>query len=193
MNKAVADFQKMNTLWHDVRWNAVGPFAARRIPMGLKDWVLDKGSLTQRLVEAYNGDFSVKVLDQAWQSPTRSELAVLGLCQRSRCFIRHVHLYCAGSPKVFARTVIPVKVASGRLRGLTHLGNKPLGAVLFSSSHMRRGAFEIAEIMPDSWLHMQATQDLVRAKKSIWGRRSIFYLYNQPLLVNEIFLPGFSD
>ncbi len=48
----------------------------------------------------------------------------------------------------------------------------------------------MAEIKPGQRLFHTATARLKADPPSIWGRRSVFYLHDKPLLVSEIFLPG---
>jgi len=43
------------------------------VPAGLEDWLLDRGSLTSRLVKASEGAFRVRVLRQGWGRPLYSE------------------------------------------------------------------------------------------------------------------------
>jgi len=91
---------------------------------------------------------------------------------------------------VFARTIIPHATLTGEEKHLGHLQNKPLGAVLFAEPTMRRSEVEVAEIKPGQRLYHTATSRLSTNPKSIWGRRSVFYLHHKPLLVSEIFLPA---
>ena len=68
-----------------------------------------------------------------------------------------------------------------------------LGAVLFADPCMRRGVLQISELSSEHPMFAQATGRLKRKPKRIWGRRSVFYLGDKPLLVNEIFLPGIKS
>jgi len=120
----------------------------------------------------------------------RNELLVLGSRLWTRALVREVRLLCADVPLVFARTVIPAATLSGRRRRLGRLGSRPLGAVLFADHSMRRGALELACIRPGQRLFDGATRGLAEPPDRIWGRRSLFFLDHQPLLVQEIFLPG---
>lgn len=155
-------------------------------------WLLDIGSLTQRLIAACDGQFKVEVLGEYWQKPMQSERRALGLRQGQLARIRQVRLLCNGKPRVFARTVIPHSTLKGSVRRLNMLGNKPLGAVLFADPTMRRGVMEIASLNKNNFLYDIAMKSL-KNKKTIWGRRSVFYLSGKPLLVNEIFLPGINQ
>lgn len=156
----------------------------------LREWLLDPGSLTQRLVDACDGQFRVEVLSQGYGRPERNEARLLRMRIGQRALIREVRLYCGDEPWVFARTVIPHRTLSGPRRRLLFLGNKPLGAVLFADPSMRRDEMQISCIRPDHELHRHALGSGKGSSEPIWGRRSVFYLNEQPLLVSEVFLPS---
>ncbi|MDA1107673.1 MAG: chorismate lyase [Proteobacteria bacterium] len=156
-------------------------------PVILWDWLLDPASLTQRL-QAVCGEFRVEVLQSAWLRPSHDELRALGLRANQRALVREVYLLCDGKPWVFARTVIPRATLSGKYRHLMRLGNRSLGAVLFSDTSMQRGEVHVAHLAPTHALYARATHRLVRKPPGLWGRRSLFFLRDQPLLLSEIFL-----
>jgi len=101
-----------------------------RVPRLWRDWLFDAGSLTQRLLDASDGELTVHVIKQQFQVPSLSERHVLGLPYRQQALIREVLLCGAGQPWVFARSIIPLMTLSGRLRKLRQLDNQPLGALL---------------------------------------------------------------
>jgi chorismate--pyruvate lyase len=101
-----------------------------------------------------------------------------------------VQLLCDERPWVFARSLIPARTLRGRGRRLTQLGTRPLGQVLFTDPGVRRGPVEIARIAVGQRLHQQAFAGLAEPPDAIWGRRSVFWIEERPLLVCEIFLPG---
>lgn len=175
-----------------LRWQDSRKLSRTALPLALRDWLLDSGSLTRRLQQACPGRFRVVVLDQGWARPTLDEARVLGVPLHRRCLVREVHLYCGDQPVVFARTLIPPRTLSGRHRQLAHLGERPLGAYLFADPGMRRGPVQVAAITPGSRLHAHAMQGQP-GNDIIWGRRSIFRLNDRPLLVSEIFLPAMSE
>jgi len=166
------------TLYRSDRGN-VPPY---RVPRGYRDWLLDAGSLTQRLVRASGGDFRVEVLRQGFLPALSMERRELHLNLREWPFVREVVLRCHEQPWVFARTLIPADTLRGRARALTHLGTKPLGAVLFNDPEVRRGPIAVSRL--------KATQfgDPWAGEGEIWGRRSLFFLAGKPLLVSEYFL-----
>ncbi len=163
------------------------------LPQGLACWLYDPASLTARLIAACDQQFRVQVLSQGWGTPFHNEIKRLGLRARHKALIREVYLYCGDTPWVFARTVIPRSTLIGKQKYLANLGSKPLGAILFADPHMRRDQFEVACITPGEYLYNAATQASAKKPGQIWGRRSVFYLSNKPLLVNEIFLPAIAQ
>ena len=161
-----------------------------KAPAELRDWLLDSGSLTQRLQQASDGQFSVEVLSQSVQLPRFSERRALALAPRQLALIREVLLFGRGVPWVYARSVMPLQTLTGRLRKLRHLDSRPLGALLFSDPTMRREPLEWACIPADT--NQSLTSKLPPFDQPIWGRRSVFTLSAKPLLVCEMFLPDFK-
>jgi chorismate--pyruvate lyase len=109
---------------------------------------------------------------------------------RQLVLVRDVVLLCNDVPWVFARTLIPAKTLQGPARHLMQLGERPLGAVLFSDPKVTRGATQIARLHPGHTLFDSACKQLKQAPELLWGRRTLFYVGRRPLLVNELFLPS---
>lgn len=133
----------------------------------------------------------MRVLSQQWGAPRLDEMQALGMRGGSRALIRTVQLLCDGQPWIYARTIIPVTSLRGKLRRLAHLGSRPLGAMLFADPGMRREVVELARIKPGQPLYADASCRIRQRPGEIWGRRSVFRIAGKPLLVSEIFLPGF--
>ena len=156
----------------------------------LKRWLFDTGSLTSRLIDHCSGRFSVKVIAIKRATPTPDEITALAMRPRSHALIREVHLCCNNKPLVYARTIIPVSSLRGSLRGLALLGSKPLGVVLFSDKSMRRKPMEITSLKPGHKYHAWTKRNETEV---VWGRRSVFNLKQQELLVSEFFLPALFE
>jgi chorismate--pyruvate lyase len=107
--------------------------------------------------------------------------------------VREVELRCNGVPWVFARSLIPAVSLRGAARRLSMLGDRPLGELLFSDPAMRRGSIQVARLLPRNRLFKAATGRMMHVPGEIWGRRTLFYLADQRLLVNEIFLPDIPE
>ena len=173
--------------WHPVRWYPADRWLRYAIPASWRDWLVDNGSLTKRLIAASAGNFSVRVLRQDYHRPAVNEARALGLAAGRYALIREVVLMGNNKPWVYARSILPLETLTGRLRALRKLDNRPLGALLFADKTLSRGDIEIARI-PGLLL----PQNLAADSDELWGRRSLFYLDNKPLLVSEIFLPDFN-
>jgi len=176
---------------HQPVWHQATSLFLTRAPTLIRPWLIDKQSLTARLRCACTAQFRVQLLDEQWTRIPLSERRALGLGGDKKAYVRQVHLYCGDTPWVYARTVIPQQSLRGKLYGLTKLGNKSLGSVLFAEPTMQRGLMEIAHVSADSLLYTTALGKQDASGDAIWGRRSVFNLFGGNLLVNEFFLPAF--
>ena len=77
-------------------WRSYRRPLCHTVPRHWQAWLQDKGSLTQRLVHASNGQFSVRVVRNQWGIPSASEAKILKLKPRQRAIIREVELLCHG-------------------------------------------------------------------------------------------------
>ena len=170
-------------------WRAERYLFSGRVPKQIAYCLFDASSLTARIIAACRGEFRVEVISQGWQRPMLNEEQCLKIRAGRHALVRQVYLFCDDKPLVFARTVIPHTTLHGKEKHLAHLQNKPLGAVLFAEPTMRRSEVEVAEIHTSQRLFHTATARLNYEPAKIWGRRSVFYLHDKPLLVSEIFLP----
>lgn len=175
---------------NEPRWIATGKVRRDGLPADLASWLLYRKSLTRRIQQMCPGRFAVQVVSQVWQRPFFSEKHALGVPDREICLIRQVRLLCDRQPWVFARTAIPVSTLRGERRRLQHLGNRPLGAMLFADRRIHRHANEIARLTPDHTIYQLAVTGSAGQPPEIWGRRSVYDFSGRRLLVNEIFLPA---
>jgi len=174
-------------------WQRLGRRRPRDVPAIAWSWLADTGSLTQRVQGACAGRFEVRLLGQSWGTALPSERHILRGRLRARALIREVELLCDGTPRVFARTVIPFRSLSGAARQLGRLGVRPLGAVLFAHPATRRDRVEFACLSPADPLYAAAVANLPgQPPAALWGRRTVYRYAGKPLLVNEIFLPGLT-
>lgn len=155
----------------------------------LYSWLFDIASLTQRLQAQCPSQLRVEVLGEMWEVPWQDEQLALNLSSPT-AWLRHVNLCCRDHPWVFARTVIPQSTLTEEYRSLTHLGTQPLGEVLFSFEALQRTKIKVACLSDAHPLHQLASENLHPKPKTLWARRSTFYLPEaKPLLVQEVFLP----
>mgnify|MGYP000021995831 CR=1 FL=1 len=145
------------------------------VPTAWRRTLFDTQSLTAQLIAISDGDFSVRVLWQGWRRLSQQEALLLGCTGNKKiAWCRDVALIVNGEARVYARTCMPRSTLTGHESQLKNLGNKPLGAYLFTHSQMRRGEMSAYRI---------ANNELSLS----WARRSVFYLKQKPILVTEAF------
>lgn len=157
-------------------------------PKAIRSWLEEPGSLTSRLRKAVGAGFGVRLLGQRWVRPFADEAALLELPPRRRALVREVLLHCHGRPLVLARTVIPPHTLRGIYCGLAHLGNRPLGELLFAYRGLQRSHLEAARATQADWRHSIARQFDIETP--VWGRRSLYQVGRVSLTVCEFFLPS---
>ncbi len=165
------------------RW-LKAPFASG----SYRGWLVEEGSLTARLQHKYT-DFYVKPVCIRNQKPVSEEVAVMHIPGRCHVQNREVLLYGAGSPVVFAHSVLPRNSLRGEWKKLGRLGSKPLGAVLFASAQVTRTALSYKKLSPHHELYQKALRYLTVKPAYLWARRSIFSLNGAGIMVVEVFLP----
>ncbi|NVZ25538.1 chorismate lyase [Pseudomonas gingeri] len=166
-----------------VQWQLAGQPGAG-LEASVADYLLDPGSLTQRLVEISGGRFAITPLYEREDVLLDSECTALQLTAGSRGWIREIYLTGQGVPWVFARTVIPAAVQQMTGQDLRTLGDQPIGPLLFGDLDFRRGPIEFCRY-EDSARNGQLTAS------PLWARRSRFERGDLGILVSEVFLPTF--
>jgi chorismate lyase len=156
-------------------WRDVACWPQARLDGPLRRWLTLTDSLTAHLNRLCGARVTVTIISEGWQVPRRDEAQYLRTPPRQRLWLREVVLSCGTTSWVAARTLVPPATLVGRNRQLSHLGNRPLGGWLFAQPHRVRGPLQLA--------HLASLGGAVE-----WGRRSVFYLRQQPLLVSEYFL-----
>lgn len=157
------------------------------LPENVQSWTYETGSLTQRLREYYGNAVAVKILFHHWRTPFLGERRLLKMPEHRYGLSREVLLHAAGKPLIVARTIIPELTIKGAHRNLSHLGNRPLGEVIFSYPKLERLEMELCVIEPKTWQENAIT--IAGIKEPIWGRRTVYGIAHRPMLVSEFFLP----
>ena len=154
----------------------------------VSSWLSDHSSLTLKL-QAIGQKFHVEVKQQLAVTPAEMSLSCY-FTSEDKVLVREVLLYCDGKPVVFAQTEIPFSTLTEEQAKLAEIGTRSLGEVLFQDPSMKRAEIEVAEFLVGSEVHRLCEQFNQVANFSLWGRRSLFYINNKPLLVSEVFLPA---
>ena len=143
----------------------------------LKDWLLDTGSLTER-VQSLSDHFSLELIGQRTQIPHDNELSLLRSNGNTSYQAREILLCGDNQPWVFARSIIPQAFVDSEL---SDLGREPLGKRLFNDTRFNRSEFQLCTAA--------ASQFGINSNQVLWGRRSLFTLDNYSMIVAEVFLP----
>lgn len=158
----------------------------------LYSFLFQKGSLTRYIQRRCKGAFHIEIKTETWCYPMPDEIRLLALRNHENTFIREAWLKCGNQTLVYARTVIPQKTLKGKSYILTKLGTKPLGEILFNDNTTYRTNMRYAKIPVQCGLHKEATNN-TDVTSELWGRQSLFYIKNKPLLVIEVFLPAILE
>lgn len=153
--------------------------------------LLDRGSLTDRVKAICADGFRVEVLKEEVQPPIQNEQQLLNLPNGAGALIREVVLRDNTDAWVFAHSVIPLSTIgddSDENSYLSQMGTQPLGAALFSDPRIKRGEIEIIRLSSTDPFYATVTAAITYKPRYIWGRRSLFWIEEKPLLVSEYFL-----
>ncbi len=169
--------------WRDLE-NAEAP------PANIEDWLLTTDSLTQRVQSCCGKGFHLEILQHGWTRPQLNERRLLLMPDSAYALRREVVLCCSGTPLIFARTIIPNASLQGSGLRLSRLGRKPLGELLFRDHSVERSQWQLTHVAQDNPMFDDVGLAKKKSKSQVWGRRSVFFYANEPLLVAEMFLPA---
>jgi chorismate--pyruvate lyase len=156
-------------------------------PVNLRPWLEETGSLTKRLRSVYGPQLTVELLYHQWKPAYAEECESLRVAHHRFHLIREVLLHVDRVPLVLARTILPEHTIRIAHRNLSHLGARPLGEVIFAypDLELRRRDFSLAPCP----IWSDAVRQRFELRNAIWGRRTVYAIHHQPLLVAEFFLP----
>lgn len=149
----------------------------------LSDWLQDQGSLTRRLTALAQGQFSVRVLEEGWQTLREEECRALNIPISSVGWVREVYLCGEQIPWIFARSVASRAALQNAGIDLRTLGERPLGELLFRDPGFTRGKLMLCHYPT------HALPEAIR-ESNLWARRSCFHQETLGILVAEVFLPS---
>lgn len=157
-----------------------------------RHWLINSSSLTSRLQQRYT-HFMVKPVLLKYAKPLPDEAKPLHLSTHKMALIREVLLMGNKQAVVFAHSVLPRNSLRGHWLGLSRLGNKPLGAMLFANPQVRRTPLRYKKLAPHHALYQHAAKHLAEKPAFLWARRSVFSLDCASIMVTEVFLPQLLD
>lgn len=157
-------------------------------PLELQAWLDERGSLTKRLRKVYGNNLQVQLLFHHWKPAFAEECQQLKAPHHRYQLIREVLLHVNNTPLVLARTILPEHTIRIAHRNLSHLGVRPLGEVIFAYPDLELRQRYFSRASTNIW--SMDVQQGFQVQQAIWGRRTLYAIHNQPLLVSEFFLPA---
>jgi len=154
----------------------------------IRGWLQNSGSLTRHIQQRCK-NFRVEPVFQSLATACDDELTILKLRPGELAHIREVYLYCGKKPVVFAHSVVARKNLRGAWYGMSNLGNRSLGTVLFNNPVIKRTPLRFRKLNLTHPLFHRACRNIQAAPDKLWARRSLFTLHGQSILVTEVFLP----
>ncbi|MCK5831074.1 MAG: chorismate lyase [Methylococcales bacterium] len=172
----------------DPQWKKSRPRIKQALPKNVSSWIYEKGSITKRLRSIYGQSVTVEILFHRWKPAYLSECNLLKLPHQQFNLIREVLLHADGKPLILARTILPKQTIKVAKRNLSHLGTRPLGEVIFSYPKLERLELNFCSIPPHLWTSSLANK--INSTQQVWGRRTVYAIQGQKLLVSEFFMTG---
>ncbi len=169
-------------------WKKKHPGLKQALPPDVHSWIYEKGSLTRRLRKVYGSSFAVEILFHRWKPAFLGECNLLGLPHQQYNLVREVLLHANGRPLILARTILPEHTIKVAKRNLSHLGTRPLGEVIFSYPKLERLDLNITNVQHSLW--REELIEKVNIGQHVWGRRTVYAIQKQKMLVSEFFMPG---
>lgn len=153
----------------------------------LKNWLLDTGSLTERL-QSQCMSFHLTLIGQRQSQITLEEFLRVRAPKQElnpqEWQVREVLLWGDNQPWVFARSIIPQRLCES---DFVNLNTKPLGQLIFNDMRFKRMPFEITNLSPSrAFLEKLG----ISSEVDVWGRRSAFSFEDLKMTVSEVFLPS---
>lgn len=158
------------------------------LPVAYAPWLRDHGSLTLRIQQRC-ARFDVQPVRNGLARIAFDESCVLDIPSRQFAWSREVFLHADGKPVVFAHSTCSSIHLRGVWQAMRGLGNRSLGSLLFTHPLVIRQPLHYLALRSQHPLYRRAASVLDTRPRTLWARRSLFYLHDAPLLVTEVFLP----
>lgn len=170
------------------KWQNTTDDIVKELPFHVAEWLLEFGSLTEKLERSTNQKVKLEVLNESSQVASAKEAALLRLTEGSEIWTREVLLFGNGQPWIYAKTLVPKSNA----HLIESLGKKPLGSILFSEKELSRQFLKVRRLDNQHHLYQCAEPHLKAPISKLWARRSLWQNSQEQdmaLLVSEVFLP----
>ena len=140
----------------------------------LRSWLRTPGLLTQRIREAAGPAYRMTLVTTRDDGPGG--------------YLREIEMGRGDVVWMFARTTVP-QATLDLHPWLATIGTGTLGEALQAHGRIRRSEFDFARLYDDVPVVERALQRAGLARQPLWVRRSTFEIGDQPLTLQEVFLP----
>ena len=137
----------------------------------IESWLIEDGPITKRI--SAKEDFELNLIRDEIGEVSKIDKKYLGVT-KGNIKVREVILMGNKTPKVYAKSLIPVNTIEKGFSKLGNLGNMPLGDILFEK---------------DIFNKIDVLYSFFSYKSNIfWGRKTKYLVKNLPFSVMEVFL-----
>jgi chorismate--pyruvate lyase len=160
-------------------------------PPNIFKW-LTKPYVLSKAFKRYCHDLDVTVLSQEFIRTDFEKYSTLSLSDKDP-FVRQVFLNGDGIPWSYGRVIIPSQTFERHFPAFEALGSKLIGeTLLYDNPLVKRDPFEYTYLNSIHPLFQEIYQNLSNEvpRETLYGRRSVFYIQGDPLLVSEFLLPS---
>ena len=137
----------------------------------IKSWLVEKGPITKRIKSEES--FQLNLLKDEISYVEDVEKEFLDVISNN-IKVREVILMGNNIPRVYAKSLIPVKTIENGFSRLGKLGTRPLGDILFEKEIFKKTDVVYAQFQDKDYI--------------FWGRKTKYIVKNMPLSVMEVFL-----
>ncbi len=164
----------------EVSWCSQINSLAKNPSANLEKWLTKPHFLGDALAKVH-GEIQVEVLSETFEPPFAHELLYLNnVGKGTPFFIREIYLKNTDQILTYGRVTIPEVTFAHNKTNILALKNKSFGKViLYSHPHYKRSEFEYAHVCHEG--------------VEYWGRRSLFWLEADPLIVTEVYMIDLGD
>ena len=153
----------------------------------LQRWLMDKGSLTQRLTAQFDR-LEYRLLSAQEQVPWQDEQDYLQI-DGAPCWTRQVWFGENNRDFVFSKVVVPSSTLAAVGATVIDWGSQPLGKLLFCGEGSVRDQLQL-KYLGSSSPYLKLAQGVLNCSYEFaWARRSVCSLEGYPLLIIDLFLP----
>ena len=173
-----------------MNWHPIHADLSAELGASLYQALSETGSMTAYL-RSKTADFSVYLLHQDLQRITDPQMAhYMDITDAKPALVRQVILSCDQHPCILGHCIIPHDLYQQHQRGLTQLGQHPIGEYLFASSQLQRSPIFYTQLPVDSDYHRLLSAHSLTIETPLWARRS--QLYDETIRVGiiEVILPA---